>query len=177
MGGEDRYAGFREFALARGGSLSRTAFLLTGDHQAAEDLLQEALIKTARRWRRVEAGGHPEAYVRKVMLNHLRSLLRRRRHTEVSTESPPERGTAADVAEQTADRMTLAGALATLPPRQRAALYLRYYEDLSESETARTLGCTVGTVKRHVHDGLRRLRLLSLVDSVPAAGQTETAEA
>ncbi|MEU8288161.1 SigE family RNA polymerase sigma factor [Micromonospora sp. NPDC048905] len=158
MSGADRYAGFREFALTRGPALSRTAYLLVGDHQEAQDLLQEALAKTARHWRRVQAGGHPEAYVRTVMLNQLRSWRRRRRPTEVTSERVPDAASGDDLASDTAVRVTVACALATLPARQRAALYLRFYEDLSEVETDRLLGCSVGTVKRHVHDALVRLR-------------------
>jgi DNA-directed RNA polymerase specialized sigma24 family protein len=75
----DLYDGFREFFVARRGALSRTAFLLTGDHGEAEDLLQEALTKTVGRWRKVSAGDNPEGYVRQVMLNEVRSRWRRRR--------------------------------------------------------------------------------------------------
>jgi RNA polymerase sigma-70 factor (sigma-E family) len=158
MRGRDGYDDFREFATARGPALSRVAFMLTGDHQAAEDLLQEALVKTAVRWRRVESGGNPEAYVRKVMLNQLRSWLRRRRYAEIPLDSAIDQQEHADVAQQAALRVTLSRFLASLPPRQRVVLYLRYYEDLTELATAQRLGCSVGTVKRHAHDALATLR-------------------
>ncbi|GAA2623481.1 SigE family RNA polymerase sigma factor [Paractinoplanes durhamensis] len=153
-----QYDEFRGFAAARGPALSRVAFMLTGDHQAAEDLLQEALVKTAVRWHRVQSGGDPEAYVRKVMVNQLRSWLRRRRYAEIPLDAVADRQGGTDVAHQTALRVTLARALASLPPRQRAVLFLRYYEDLTESATAEQLGCSVGTVKRHAHDALATLR-------------------
>ncbi|MFC0527439.1 sigma factor [Phytohabitans kaempferiae] len=79
----DRYEGLREFVVARGAALSRTAYLLTGDHQLAEDLLQHALVKTAVHWRRVVAGGNPEGYVRRVMVNERTSRWRRGRHVDV----------------------------------------------------------------------------------------------
>ncbi|MFC6018224.1 SigE family RNA polymerase sigma factor [Plantactinospora solaniradicis] len=158
MPSQDRYGSFREFAAARGPALSRVAFMLTGDHQTAEDLLQEALAKTAARWDRVESGGNPEAYVRKVMLNQLRSWLRRRRYAEVPLDSAADPAADADVAGRVVLRDTMSRVLASLPPRQRAVLYLRFYEDLSEAVTAGVLGCSVGTVKRHAHDGLAALR-------------------
>lgn len=173
MAGQDQYAGFREFVLSRGQALSRAAYLLTGDHQGAEDLLQEALAKTARHWRRVERDGSPEAYVRKVMLNQLRSWRRRRRLVELPSVQLPEGPSEGDLAGRVTERDALARLLARLPPRQRAVLYLRFYEDLSEIETARQLRCSVGTVKRHVHDALVRLRQrsspLSEPHSVPEA--------
>ncbi|MEV4718287.1 SigE family RNA polymerase sigma factor [Micromonospora noduli] len=172
MSRADRYSGFREFADAHGAALSRAAYLLTGDHQAAEDLLQEALARTAVHWRRVEAGGNPAAYVRKAMLNQLRSWRRRRTHGEL-LGGTPDRPARDDVAHEVAQRELLTAALASLPPRQRAVLFLRYYEDLSEVETARRLGCAVGTVKRHSHDALVTLRRLS----PGLSSQSTTAEA
>jgi RNA polymerase sigma-70 factor (sigma-E family) len=155
---QDRYGGFREFAAGRGAALSRVAYLLTGNHQLAEDLLQEALARTAARWRQVESGGNPEAYVRKVMLNQLRSWLRRRRYAQVPLDAVADPVTDPDVAGRVSLQLTMARVLASLPPRQRAVLYLRFYEDLSEADTAGMLGCSVGTVKRHAHDGLAALR-------------------
>ncbi|NYT96235.1 SigE family RNA polymerase sigma factor [Salinispora sp. H7-4] len=171
MSGQDQYAGFREFVLSRGQALSRAAYLLTGDHQAAEDLLQEALTRTVRHWRRIERDGRPEAYVRTVMVNQLRSWYRRRRPIELSSASVPDRSGEPDVADHVTQQAALARLLALLPPRQRAVLYLRYYEDLSEVDTARLLRCSVGTVKRHAHDALVRLRKqpAHLLDSHPSS--------
>jgi RNA polymerase sigma-70 factor (sigma-E family) len=158
----DRYEGFREFFAARRSALSRAAFLLTGSVQAAEELLQEALVKTVARWPKVTAGGEsPEAYVRQVMLNEVRSKWRRRQAgVEHPTDVPPEVAGRSDLESQAADRQLLAVALRKLGPRQRAVLFLRFYEDLSEAECARVLGCSVGAVKSQTHDAVKRLREL-----------------
>jgi len=159
----DRYEGFREFVQSRGSALSRTAYLLTGDHQLAEDLVQQALAKTAAHWRRVVEGGNPEGYVRRAMVNERTSRWRRRRYTEVSADAATAKGAAAvaDDSETVVRRIALARALATLPARQRAVVVLRYFEDLTEAQTAETLGCSVGTVKSQAHDALARLRALA----------------
>ena len=153
----DRYSGFAEFVGARQMALSRTAYLLTGDHHAAQDLVQAALVKTATHWPRVLAGGDPEAYVRRVMINENISSWRRRVPRPVATV--PDRPVA-DEAGRTESRLAVAAALRQLPPRQRAVVVLRFYEDLSEAETASLLGCSVGTVKSQTHDALVRLRRL-----------------
>ncbi|MEU8250041.1 SigE family RNA polymerase sigma factor [Nonomuraea sp. NPDC048916] len=149
---------FREFVAARGLALSRTAFLLTGDHAHAEDLLQETLVKAAAGWRKIMTAGDPEAYVRKIMLNQLRTWRRPRRLTFVSTADLPESPAHEDRSAQTELKIMLRHALALLSPRQRIVLYLRFYEDLPEAEVAARLDCSVGTVKRHTHDALKRLR-------------------
>jgi RNA polymerase sigma-70 factor (sigma-E family) len=169
----DLYDGFREFFVARRGALSRTAFLLTGDHGEAEDLLQEALTKTVGRWRKVSAGDNPEGYVRQVMLNEVRSRWRRRRR---GVEHPM--GEIADSLDghkleaEAIDRSVLASALRQLTPKQRAVLYLRFYEDRSETETAEMLGCAIGTVKSQTHDALVKLRSVApeLVGDTDVAG-------
>jgi RNA polymerase sigma-70 factor (sigma-E family) len=152
----DRDGEFREFVRTRGASLSRAAYLLTGDHLAAEELLQEALTRTLGKWRSAIAEGNPEAYVRRVMLNQIRKAWRRRQSSPAW--DVPEKRDDRDATASVLDRMALAGALRHLAPGQRAVLFLRYYEDLSEVDTARRLGCTVGTVKRQTHDALVRLR-------------------
>lgn len=155
----DRYEGFREFFAARRAAMSRTAYLLTGSTQAAEELLQDALVKTVARWRKVRDGGNPEAYIRQVMLNELRTRWRRRRRgVEHPTAELTDQAEACDLEAETADRDVLAVALRKLAPGQRAVLYLRFYEDLPEAEVARQLGCSVGTVKSQTHDALARLR-------------------
>jgi RNA polymerase sigma-70 factor (sigma-E family) len=155
----DRYEGFREFVLASGPALARTAYLLTGDHGAAEDLLQNVLARTARHWPRVRAGGNPVAYVRRGLINERNSWWRRRK--KPSTDDIPDRPTSHDQVEAATVRVALAGALRRLPGRQRAVIVLRYYEDLSEAETARVLGVTVGTVKSQASAALTRLRTLA----------------
>ncbi|MDH6463299.1 RNA polymerase sigma-70 factor (sigma-E family) [Micromonospora sp. A200] len=155
---------FHEFVVHRSPALSRTAYLLTGDHQLAEDLLQSALARTYRHWRRIR-GGDPDAYVRRVMYHQQVSWWRRRRLTE-RLESEPTDRPAADHTDATALRLSLAAALRQLSPRQRAVIVLRFYEDLTEAQVADVLGCSVGTVKRHGHDAVRRLRAIApdLVD-------------
>jgi RNA polymerase sigma-70 factor (sigma-E family) len=145
--------GFVEFVVARQAALLRTAYLLTGHAQDAEDLVQTTLVKVVPQWRRI--AGNPEPYVRRVMVNENISRWRRRRWREHPTDSvADELAHDPDVAELVAVR----AALASLAPRQRAVLVLRYYEGLSELEIAATLGIAPGTVKSQARDGLRRLR-------------------
>ncbi|GHJ47615.1 hypothetical protein Cs7R123_49570 [Catellatospora sp. TT07R-123] len=141
--------------MARGGALSRTAFLLTGEHHAAEDLVQSALAKAATRWRQIRDGGQPEAYVRRIMINEQISWWRRRPARPVA-EVPDRPGP--DHGQRVLDRIMLDQALDRLTPRQRATVVLRFYEDLSEADTASVIGCSVGAVKRNTHDALNRLR-------------------
>ena len=143
---------FEEYVAARRGALLRTAYLLTGSHEDAEDLVQVALIKAVPHWRRI--ADHPEPYVRKILAHESVSRWRRRRWREVSTDELPE----TSVEGPSDDRLELRQALARLPPRQRAVIVLRYYEDLTEKETAATLGISVGTVKSQARDALARLR-------------------
>jgi RNA polymerase sigma-70 factor (sigma-E family) len=150
--------GFTAFVREAAPRLARTAFLLTADRQLAEDLLQTTLAELARRWSRVAAQGDPSAYVRTAMLHTAISWRRRRWHGEVPTAALPERPAADTSPAHTDER--LRAALAQVPPRQRAALVLRYYDDLSEAETAAALGCSVGTVKSQTAKGLARLRAL-----------------
>jgi RNA polymerase sigma-70 factor (sigma-E family) len=155
--------GFREFATARLGTLSRVAYLLTGDHHAAEDLLGNTLVIVAARWRRVAEVADPVAYVRKVLYHELVSTWRRSRYlrAEYSTDQVPERRAPADEADTAVRRIVLENALAKLTPRQRAVIVLRFYEDLSEADTAEVLGCSVGTVKSQTHYALGRLRAVA----------------
>lgn len=156
----DRYQGFREFVQARGPALSRTAFLLCGNHVNAEELLQEALAKTARHWRRVVEGGNPEGYVRKVMVNQRNTWWRRLGRREQTVAELPEKASIGDTGSAVTDRLTLLRALAALPPRQRAVVVLRYYEDFSVVDVAIALGVSEGTVKSQSHAALTKLREL-----------------
>ncbi|KAB2350371.1 SigE family RNA polymerase sigma factor [Actinomadura rudentiformis] len=143
------------FIEARSTSLIRTAYALTGDQHAAEDLLQSALTKTILRWRHVR--DNPEAYVRRAMYNEQVSRWRRAR--EQTTGDPPEIA----VRDESGDvdlRLSLESALLCLPPRKRAVLVLRYLEDLPEVEVAEILGCSVGTVRSQTHKAIARLREL-----------------
>jgi len=156
---------FAAYLAARQPSLLRTAYLLTGDHHDAEDLLQQTLVKAVGAWRRVT--GDPEPYVRTILVRENVSRWRRRRWRELTTDVVPE-GT---VPEQDADeRLALHRALGVLAPRQRAVIVLRYYEDLTEVETARVLGVSVGTVNRQHRDAIARLRAAGLDDRVTSAG-------
>ena len=151
--------GFTAFVSARTPALLRSAYLLTGDQQLAEDLVQTALVRTEARWNRVVAGGDPEPYVRTVMYRLHISWWRRRRVAEVLTaDAPDARDGTADFVDQLVQADVLRRALLQLPPRQRAVVVLRYFEDRSESEVAGMLGCSVGTVRSHNARGLSRLR-------------------
>lgn len=156
-------AEFDSFVAARGPSLLRTAFLLTGDPHRAEDLVQTALGKTWPRWGSIDAGPR-EAYVRKVMLTTYIAWWRRRWNAEYPTASLPEHPATDRDLDQRRDLLT---ALAALPKGQRAVIVLRYFEDLTEVQTAELLGCTVGTVKS------QGARALATLRSCPALVVTE----
>ncbi len=150
-------AAFAEFVAARSASLHRTAYLLVGDRGLAQDLLQEALTKTYVAWPRLRDPGKAEAYTRKAITTTAITWYRRRSWGERPVDTVPERvGVGHD--DDVATRDLLWQALQALPPRQRAAIVLRFYEDLTEAQTAAVLGCAVGTVKSQVSTGLRTLR-------------------
>ncbi|NHC16324.1 SigE family RNA polymerase sigma factor [Motilibacter deserti] len=155
------HAGFDEFVSARAGSLYRSAYLLAGDPHAAQDLVQTALLKVLPKWGDIRS--EPEAYVRRVMYNEHVSWWRRRRHVhEHLSGDVPEAPTVEPApAEAAASRLDLQSALRQLTAKQRAILVLRYYEDLTEAQTAEVLGCAVGTVKRQSHVALARLRTIA----------------
>lgn len=146
--------GFTEFVVARQAALLRTAYLLTGHAQDAEDLVQTALVKVVPQWRRI--ADNPEPYVRRVLVNENVSRWRRRRWREHTTDELPE---VLSHGPDAAELLSVRAALATLAPRQRAVLVLRYYEGLSEAEIAATLGVAPGTVKSQARDGLARMRV------------------
>ncbi|YCK38163.1 SigE family RNA polymerase sigma factor [Actinomadura sp. ATCC 39365] len=149
-------AAFDDFLATRSTSLLRTAILVCGaTRHDAEDLVQHALEKVYRNWPRIRHD-NPEAYARKVVVNAAVSRARRRRVVqEIMFARPPE--TAADSPDLDL-RDTLIGELRRLPPRMRAVLVLRYWEDQSEQATAALLGCSVGTVKSQAARGLARIR-------------------
>ncbi|GIH01985.1 RNA polymerase sigma24 factor [Rhizocola hellebori] len=150
-------AAFEEFVAARSAVLIHVAYLLTGDRHDAEDLLQVALARVAQRWGRVE---DPEAYVRRTLytqsVSRLRALSRRPRESLGVTAAEPARHP-----DDLDLRVALDQALRKLTSRQRAVLMLRFYEDLSESQTAQMLGCAVGTVKSQTRHALSRLKALN----------------
>ncbi|MDG4820553.1 SigE family RNA polymerase sigma factor [Asanoa sp. WMMD1127] len=153
------FDGFREFVQAHTGAWSRLAFVLAGSHPAAEDLLQTALLKTAKRWSRIRRYDQPEAYVRRAIYHAAVSQWRRRDEWPVA--AVPEQAVADDRIDGLARRMTVDAALARLTPRQRAVLVLRFYEDRSVAEAADILGVTAGTVKSQTAYALERLRVLA----------------
>ncbi|MFE2613057.1 SigE family RNA polymerase sigma factor [Micromonospora chalcea] len=157
---DDGRADYLAFVESHQHRLLRAAYLICGNRHQAEDLLQDALLKLALRWPSVR-DGDPAAYVRAILYRDAVSWWRRRRREWLSAY-PPDRP---DADGDPALRLTVRAALDRLPPRQRAVVVLRYFEDLTEVATAEALGVTVGTVKSQCHDALRRLR-----DVVPAPG-------
>ena len=156
MSDRDRgQAGFEEFVAARRTALLRTAYLLTGSHHDAEDLVQTTLLRVVPRWDRIAE--HPEPYVRRVLARESVTRWRARRWRERSVAELPEPASE----ERASDRDALLQALATLSPRQRAVLVLRYFDDLTEAATAEALGISLGAVKSHARDGLARLRVVA----------------
>lgn len=148
---------FDDFVVASGDRLFRTAYVLTRDYGLAEDLVQTALSKSWSAWSRIDH--NPWPYVQKVVFTTYVSWWRRRRwHAERPTDSPPERGVAS-TADAHAVRSDLSSAIGRLPHRQRAVIVLRYYEDLTERETAAVLGCSVGNVKSQASRAIAKLRL------------------
>lgn len=150
--------GFDDFVAARSGRLLRTAYLLTHDHALAEDLLQTALTKAWFAWGRID--GNPEPYVRQIIVHTFASWWRRKWNGEHATDELPERTSdGSDLAGDSSQSHDLWTALGRLPKRQRAVVVLRFYEDLTEAETARLLGCSVGTVKSQTSKAMAKLRL------------------
>jgi RNA polymerase sigma-70 factor (sigma-E family) len=155
----DREAELREFVAARGAALSRAAFLLTGDHQAAEDLVQDTYVVMVQRWNKAKQVD-PEAYVRRILYSRFIDRWRRRRLLEVPWATPPD-VPVVDLVDAATDRITLQAALARMTPRQRAVLVLRFYEDLTETQAAAVLGISPNTVKTQTRVALQRLRDLA----------------
>jgi RNA polymerase sigma-70 factor (sigma-E family) len=149
----DGAVSFDAFVAARSQALVRTAYLLTRDHALAEDLVQTALAKAWFHWSRIHEDS-PEPYVRRILVTTYATWWRRRWNGEIPTADLPEAPTA-----HGEDRLDLWDAIGRLPRRQRAVIVLRYYEDLSEAETARLMGSTVGTVKSQTAKALAKLRV------------------
>lgn len=146
---------FTAFVVARQRALRRSAALLTGDPALAHDLVQTALIKAWPRWRQVAASGGQEAYARRIMVTTHLSWRRRSWRKESPSEALPDIGAVASDADLA---HCVRQALLSLPRRQRAAVVLRYFDDLTEQQTADALGCSVGTVKSQTSRALQKLR-------------------
>jgi RNA polymerase sigma-70 factor (sigma-E family) len=156
-GKADLDAEFSAYFAARRQRLMRTAYLLTGDHHAAEDLVQTALARVYAAWRRIRRDGSIDAYVRRTLVNaHLGLWRRAWRRLERSTDQVPDE--AAPVVERSVLDERVRDAIRRLAPRQRAVVVLRYYEDLSEADIADALGCSTGTVKSTAARSLVKLR-------------------
>ena len=156
---DHRRAEFETFVAASTDSLMQTAYLIVGDLQDAEDLVQETLVKVAGRWHRVRRMEHQVAYARRILVN--RALddagRRTRRRRELTGEALPDRSEDADEPSAFDAHDELVTALAALPPRQRTAIVLRYFLDLPEAEVAAAMKCSLGTVKSTASRGLARL--------------------
>jgi RNA polymerase sigma-70 factor (sigma-E family) len=164
-------AQFCEFVAARQQALLRTAYLLTSDHHAAEDLVQTALAKAYLSWSKLREPAAAEGYVRRIMVNENTSLWRRAwKRREHTTDALPERPGGADASNGLEQRDEMWALVQTLPPKQRAAVVLRYYEDLSEVDTAHALGCSIGNVKSQTSRALATLRGRVSPGIAPATG-------
>ncbi len=150
-------ADFDAFVTASSPRLLRTAYLLTQNWASAEDLLQTSLAKSWFAWNRVD--GNPEPYVRKIIVTTHASWWRRRWHGELPSADLPDQHAVRDATREADARADLWVALGRLPARQRAVIVLRFYEDLTEAETAHALGVSVGTVKSQTSKALARLRV------------------
>jgi RNA polymerase sigma-70 factor (sigma-E family) len=163
---------FTAFVADRARALLRSAYALTGDQHAAEDLVQTALAKAYLRWPRLS--DDPEQYVRKIIYHDFVSTWRqRRRRAEVVLAEPPERW-AQDDLHGSELRLVLGEVLETLPPRQRAVIVLRYLEDYSVAQTAVLLSCSAGTVASQTNRALAKLREQISASDATHLARTET---
>jgi RNA polymerase sigma-70 factor (sigma-E family) len=150
---------FEDFVAVSQPALRRTAYLLCGDWQLASDYVQEGLIRVYRRWPRLERDGRLHAYAKRAVVSAALDARRRRSSTEVvSDTSVIGAGRVPDHAHPSSERLALMQALAALPPRQRACVVLRYYEDLPVAEVAEILGISDGTVKSQTSRGIASLQ-------------------
>jgi RNA polymerase sigma-70 factor (sigma-E family) len=150
---------YEEFARARLTTLARYAVMLTGNRHSAEDLVQETMVRTQLKWRKVSRADAPEQYVKRMMVNIYLDWQRGSWWKRVHVRADAGAGLGVpDTSEGTADRDAIWQAISVLPRQQRAALVLRFYEDLPDAEIAEVLGCTVGTARGYVSKALTALR-------------------
>lgn len=153
---DERDEEFSAYVAARSPSLLRYAYLLTGDHASAEDLLQTTLVKVYLSWHKIADRGSVDAYTRTALARTNISMWRKVGRRELSTETTPDR--AVEARHEIDERDEMWALLQTLGSRQRTALVLRFYEDLPEAEIADIMGCSLGTVKSQISRGLANLR-------------------
>ena len=158
MSAQLRVQAFEEFVAARWAALYRTAYLLTGQQAEAEDVLQATLVKAFASWGRIERADSAEAYVRRMLVNGFISSRRRGHHRHERGHDLTPDVPVATHESAVLDRLNLWSYVTGLPPRQRAVIVLRFYEDMSERQVAEVLGCSPGTVKSQTHDALKTLR-------------------
>ena len=169
----ERDADFTAYLQARQGRLLRTAYLLTGDQHQAEDLLQTSLAKLYLAWDKVRDRESVDAYVRRIMVNENNSLWRRGwKRREAPTDAVPEGRPFHDVYDEGLGAAVW-DVVSTLPRKARAVVVLRYYEQLSEAETAAVLGISVGTVKSQTSRALAALRERTPADLNPTHREEE----
>jgi RNA polymerase sigma-70 factor (sigma-E family) len=150
--------GFRDYVTARSRALLRAAYVLTGNRADAEDLVQAALAKTYQAWERIEDRGALDGYVRRAMVNTHISWWRRRRLEEYPTDEIPDQAVA-DHSGASDLHDSIRRAVDRLPQRMRAAVVLRYFEDMTEAEVADALGVSLGTVKSTISRAVAKLRI------------------
>jgi RNA polymerase sigma-70 factor (sigma-E family) len=151
-------AGFDAWVASRSGALTRFAYLVTGNQHEAEEALQAALTSACAKWSRVRRADDPEAYVRRMVVNAHISWWRSFRRRETPTDDVREERSSGDPADSTTEADRVWRLCATLPPRQRAAVVLRFYEDLSFRQIADVLDCTEATARSHIHRAMAALR-------------------
>lgn len=165
---------FDEFVAARMGALVRYTAVITCDSHLAEDILQDVLVKAQARWSRIARTEAPEWYVRRMILNEFLSWRRRWAARQIPLSNAELDDTMSGVGDETAlvdQRDALLRVIASLPPKQRAAVALRFYEDLPDSEIAELLGCRAVTVRSHISRALSSMRMaLSFPVSAPTLG-------
>src|SRR3954447_15709326 len=165
-GAMSEQTGFEPFVRAQSGALFRTAFLLTGNRGAAEELVQDTLVHLYPKWHLVAEAQGPTAYVRRAIANRYVSSLRTRAARDVSAWELPDQWDGHDMSAAVADRAFGWQLVGTLPHRQRAAIVLRYFHDLDTDQVADALGCSGGTARSLISRGLDAMR--------QAAGATGT---
>jgi RNA polymerase sigma-70 factor (sigma-E family) len=149
---------FEEYVLARGPGLVRLARLLVGDNHRAEDLVQDVLARAYPRWGRIVQADQPDRYLRRMLVNARNSWWRRRVNHEVAVATVADRAGPDDLGGRSAERDAMWRLVLALPPRQRAVLVLRFYEDLDDASIADILGCSAVTVRSHAMRALANLR-------------------